>query len=80
MDDNDQKKELPVHVTLGAPDYSRIKKMTKPRISQPGETVAEQTQLGWTIISPGRESDILSNMLLKRHSTCDHNQLCQQRI
>ena len=41
MDDNDQKKELPVHVILGAPDYLRIKKMTKPRISQPGETVAE---------------------------------------
>ena len=41
MDDSDQKKELPVHVILGAPDYSRIKKMTKPRISQPGEPVAE---------------------------------------
>ena len=40
MDDNDQKKELPVHVVLGAPDYSRIKKMTKPRISQPREPVA----------------------------------------
>ena len=53
MDDNDQKKELPAHVILGASDYLRIKTMTKPRIGQPGEPVAEKTQLGWTIISPG---------------------------
>ena len=77
MDDNDQKKELPVHVILGASDYSRIKTMTKPRIGQPGEPVAEKTQLGWTIISPGRESESLSNLLLTRNSTCDHDQLCR---
>ena len=77
MDDNDQKKELPVHVILAASDYSRIKTMTKPRIGQPGEPVAEKTQLGWTIISPGRESESLSNLLLTRNSTCDHDQLCR---
>ena len=76
MDDNDQKKKLPVHVILGASDNSRIKTMTKPRIGQPGESVAEKTQLEWTIISPGRESG-LSNMLLTRNSTCDHEQLCR---
>ena len=77
MDDNDQKKELPVHVTLGASDYSRIKTMTKPRIGQPGDPVAEKMQLGWTIISPGRESGGLLNMLLTINSTCDHDQLCR---
>ena len=46
MDDNDPKEEFPVHVILGASDYSRIKTMTKPRIGEPGEPVAEQTQLG----------------------------------
>ena len=46
MDDNDQKKELPVQVVFGASGYSRIKTMTKPRIGQAGEPVAEQTQLG----------------------------------
>ena len=75
IDDNDQKKELPVHVILGASDYSRFKTMTKLRIGQPGEPVAEQAQLKWTIISPGRESESLSNMLLTRNSTCDHDQL-----
>ena len=71
MDDNDQKKKLPVHVILGASDNSRIKTMTKPR-----EPVAGKTQLEWTIISPSRESG-LSNMLLTRNSTCDHDQLCR---
>ena len=44
LEDNDQKKELPVRVILGASDYSRIKAMTKPRIGQPGKPAAEQTQ------------------------------------
>ena len=77
MDYNDQNKELPVHVILGASDYSRIKTMKKPRIGQPGEPVAEKTQLGWTIFSPGHESEGLSNMLLTRNSTCHHDQLCR---
>lgn len=59
MDCNNQKEELPVHVVLGVSDYSRIKTMTKPRTGQPGEPVAEQTQLGWIIISSGRESESL---------------------
>ena len=75
MDDHDQKEELPAHVILGASDYSRIKAMLKPRTGQPGEPVVEQTQLGWTIISPGLESESLSNMLLTTNSTCDHDQL-----
>ena len=80
MDDNDQKKELPVDVILGVSDYSRIKTMTKPRIGQSGEPVAEKTKLGWNIISPGQESESLSNLLLTRNSTCVHDQLCQLDI
>ena len=75
MDDNDQKKELPVYVILRGSDYSRIKTVTKPRIGHPGEQLAEQTQLRCTIISSGSESKSLSNMLLTRNSTCDHDQL-----
>ena len=51
--------------------------MTKPRIGQVGEPESKQTQLGWTVISPGCESKSLSNMLLIRNVTCDHDQLCQ---
>ena len=50
MGDNGQKKEPPVHVILVPSDYSIVKTMTKPRNGQPGEPVAEKTQLGWTII------------------------------
>ena len=57
MDNNNQKEELPVHLILGASGYSRIKTITKPRIGLLGEPVAEKTQLGWTIILPGRESE-----------------------
>ena len=80
MDDNDQKKELPVLFILRASDYSRIKTMTKPRIGQPGEPVAEKTQIGWTIILPDRESEGLSNMLLTRNSACCHDQLCRHGV
>ena len=51
--------------------------MTRPRIRQPGEPVVEKTQLGWTIISPGRESEGLSNMMLTRNSTCGNDKLCR---
>lgn len=80
MDDTDEKEELPIHIIFGASDYSRIKTLTKPRIGQPGEPVAEYTQLGWTIISPGKESSDISNMMLTRNSTCDHDQLCRLDI
>ena len=58
MGDNGQKKEPPVHVILAPSDYSIVKTMTKPRNGQPGEPVAEKMQLGWTIISKGREQEI----------------------
>ena len=51
--------------------------MRKPIIGQLGEPVAEKSQLGWKIISPGRESEGLSNMLRTRNSTCDHDRLCR---
>ena len=40
--------------------------MTKPRIGQSEEPVAEQMQVGWTIISPGRESEKLLNMMTNK--------------
>ena len=58
MIDGDKKAELPVHIILGVSDYAKIRTETRPKIGQPGEPVAELTQFGWTIMSPGKEIDI----------------------
>ena len=55
MDDNDQKKELPVQVIFGASHYSRIVTITKPRIGQPGEPVAEKTRMDHYLVVVNRK-------------------------
>ena len=62
MNDHDQKRQLPIHMVLGASDYSKIKTETKPKIGLAGEPVAEFTKLGWTIMSPGK--DVSSLLIL----------------
>ena len=37
MEDNDKKSELPIHLILGASEYSRVKTETKPRIDKPSD-------------------------------------------
>ena len=37
MDDEDTKPELPIHLILGASEYSRIKTQTKPKSGKAGE-------------------------------------------
>ena len=66
-DDVDDKEELPVHLILRTNEYAQIKTETRPKIGKPGEPIAELTRLGWTIMSPGSESD-LRNMFLTQTS------------
>ena len=75
MEDNDKKSELPVHLILGASEYSRIKTETKPRIGKPSEPIAELTTLGWAMMSSGKEPG-LSNVYLTKSSAADYEQLC----
>ena len=75
--DNDEKPELPVHLILGASEYARIKTETKPKIGQPSEPVAELTKFGWTILSPGKETDLTTKMLLTQTASTDYEQLCR---
>ena len=56
MNDENKKPELPIHLILGASEYSRIKTDTKPRIGKAGEPVAKLTSLGWTMMSAGKEA------------------------
>ena len=44
MNDDYEKSELPIHVFLGASDFSRIKTETKPKIGLPSEPIAELPQ------------------------------------
>ena len=76
MDDVDDKEELPVHLILGMNEYAQIKTETTPKIGKPGEPIAELTRLGWTIMSPGSESD-LTNMFLTQTSAADYEALCR---
>ena len=57
MDDKDSKPVLPIHLILGASEYSRIKTVTKPKIGSPGEPVGELTAFGWSMMSPAKESE-----------------------
>ena len=61
MEDNDKKKENPIHLTLGTSEYSRIKTETKPRIGKPSGPIAELTTLGWAQMSSSKEPG-LSNV------------------
>ena len=46
MDDEDTKPERPIHLILGASEYSRIKTQTQPKIRKAGEPIAELSTLG----------------------------------
>ena len=75
MDDNHDKPLLPVHVILGARVYAKIKMDARPRIENQGKPVAEQTKLGWFILSPGEQVDT-TKMLLTQTSQIDYEELC----
>ena len=78
MQDKDEKERLPVHLILGAGEYSKMKTASKPRIGSPGEPVVELTKFafGWTIMSPGEEVN-LNKMLLTQVHRDDNEQLCR---
>ena len=71
MNDEDKKPELPIHLILGASEYSRF----RPRIGKDGEPVAELTSLGWTIMPAGKEAH-MGSVYLTRTSSTDYEQLC----
>ena len=70
------KPSLPVHVVLGSGDYTRIKMVTKPRISNHNEPIAELTKLGWFLMSADKEFD-QNVMMLTQMTHVDYEELCQ---
>ena len=79
MEDTDLKKMLPVHVILGASDYARIKTRESQRTGAMGEPVAEYTRFGWTIMSPGTETD-LDSMFLAQTVSNDYEELYRMDV
>ena len=73
------KKILPVHVILGASDYARIKTRESQRTGAMGEPVAEYTRFGWTIMSPGTETD-LDSMFLAQTASNDYEELYRMDV
>ena len=75
INDTDTKKELPVHVILGAGDYTKVKTQERAKVGQPGEPVAELTKPGWVVISHGQETSV-TKMLFSKTSVHDYDNLC----
>ncbi|KAL9977002.1 hypothetical protein ACROYT_G014357 [Oculina patagonica] len=65
---------LPVHLILGAIDYTKNKTETAPCGGALGEPTGEKTKLGWTVMSPGKEVD-LSPMFFTQTSHVDWGHL-----
>ena len=72
--DND-KRVLPVHLILGANDFVRIHTREQLRVGCRGDHIAEFTCFGWTLMSPGAETD-LSPVYLAVNSVADYECLC----
>ena len=75
MNERDTKPELPIHVILGASDYMKVKTKKCPRVGKINKPIAKQTRMGWVIMSPGREIDLVSS-LYTRTSVSDFDRLC----
>ena len=74
MNDTGEKEQLPVHIILRASDFAKIKMEKSPRVEKIGEPFAELTKMGLVIMSPGRESDVVS-ALYTQTSVSDYEKL-----
>ena len=61
MEGTSTKESLPIHIILGANEYTKIKMAGNQCAGAMGEPIAEHTRFSWTIISSGSEVD-LQNM------------------
>ena len=78
MEDTDNRDELPVHVILGASEYTKIKTASNQKVGRIGEPVAEKTRFGWTIMTSGAEDvDVGTKIFLTQTSVTDYDELCR---
>ena len=79
MDEFQTKAVLPIHVILGASDFTKIKTKEAPRIGKTGDPIAELTKLWWIIISPGKERNY-SLLLLKTSAFNSYKEPCNLHV
>ena len=79
MEDTNTKPLLPVHLILGVAEYSKIKTSEPQQTGSVGDPVAEYTQFGWTITSPGAETN-LDKMFLAQKAQPDYGELCRMDL
>ena len=70
MDDVGEKAKPPVHLILGATEFSKIRTRERLRVGRCGDPVAEYSRFGWTIMSRGADQD-LSPVYLAVNSNSD---------
>jgi len=75
IDDDDDKRVLPVHLILGANDFAGIHTGERLQVGCRGDPIAEFTCFGWTLMSPGAETD-LSPLYLAVNFAADYGRLC----
>ena len=60
MNDTDDKDQLPVHLLIHANDFAKICTRDLLCVGRHGHPAAEFMHLGWSIMSPGAETDTTS--------------------
>ena len=65
MHDTNTKYLVPIYIILGASDFAKIKMGAYAWVDDISEPFAEQTKMGWVIMSPGREIDTVSALFTK---------------
>ena len=79
MENANRKSLLPIHVILGATDYTKWKTREAQCAGAIGEPVAEYTHFRWAIMSPRSEADF-DNMFLVQTPSSDYEQLYGMNI
>jgi len=79
MEETHTKELLPIHVILGANEYTKIKMAGYQRAGAVGELIAKQTRFGWTIMSSGAEVDS-QNMFLTQTLIGDYEELWRMDV
>ena len=79
FNDKDCKEQLPIHLILGVGEYAKIKTSARQKVGVPGDPVAELTEFGWILVSPGQGVD-LSQMFLTQTSSVEYEELCRMDV